>query len=190
MHEIVLGLFCQPSPWIGGWRHSSQSYSKWIRGNRNLFIPIVIRYSEKQKILLNELWYLLMWNLVSKSWIINCFVIQSVNSLFRFWSSDNFWLFLFSFFQLQVLKGRSLFVWREMRPIFCGNFEYDARQSDLERLFRRYGKVDRVDMKSGKSPFYIDHGSSFIQVNFCSKEENMNSYGVYWKFLVFSLQTR
>ncbi|KAG6391941.1 hypothetical protein SASPL_149705 [Salvia splendens] len=38
-----------------------------------------------------------------------------------------------------------------MRPVFCGNFEYDARQSDLERLFRRYGKVDRVDMKSGKS---------------------------------------
>lgn len=38
-----------------------------------------------------------------------------------------------------------------MRPIFCGNFEYDARQSDLERLFRRYGKVDRVDMKAGKS---------------------------------------
>lgn len=38
-----------------------------------------------------------------------------------------------------------------MRPIFCGNFEYDARQSDLERLFRRYGKVDRVDMKSGTS---------------------------------------
>lgn len=37
-----------------------------------------------------------------------------------------------------------------MRPIFCGNFEYDARQSDLERLFRRYGKVERVDMKSGK----------------------------------------
>ena len=38
----------------------------------------------------------------------------------------------------------------KMRPIFCGNFEYDARQSELERLFRRYGKVDRVDMKSGK----------------------------------------
>ncbi|PON56749.1 Splicing factor-like protein [Parasponia andersonii] len=37
-----------------------------------------------------------------------------------------------------------------MRPIFCGNFEYDARQSDLERLFGRYGKVDRVDMKSGE----------------------------------------
>lgn len=40
-----------------------------------------------------------------------------------------------------------------MRPIFCGNFEYDARQSELERLFSRYGKVDRVDMKSGK--FYF-----------------------------------
>lgn len=39
-----------------------------------------------------------------------------------------------------------------MRAIFCGNFEYDARQSELERLFRRYGKVDKVDMKSGKIP--------------------------------------
>lgn len=38
----------------------------------------------------------------------------------------------------------------KMRPIFCGNFEYDARPSDLERLFSRYGKVERVDMKSGK----------------------------------------
>ncbi|XP_062151359.1 uncharacterized protein LOC133879425 [Alnus glutinosa] len=35
-----------------------------------------------------------------------------------------------------------------MKPIFCGNFEYDARPSDLERLFSRYGKVERVDMKS------------------------------------------
>ncbi|KAA8533775.1 hypothetical protein F0562_031292 [Nyssa sinensis] len=43
-----------------------------------------------------------------------------------------------------------------MRPIFCGNFEYDARQSDLERLFRRYGKVDRVDMKSGFAFVYMD----------------------------------
>ncbi|KAM0047376.1 putative RNA recognition motif domain, nucleotide-binding alpha-beta plait domain superfamily [Helianthus debilis subsp. tardiflorus] len=36
-----------------------------------------------------------------------------------------------------------------MRPIFCGNIEFDARQGDLERLFRKYGKVDRVDLKSG-----------------------------------------
>lgn len=36
-----------------------------------------------------------------------------------------------------------------IRPIFCGNFEYDARSSEIERLFVRYGKVDRVDMKSG-----------------------------------------
>ncbi|XP_072966190.1 serine/arginine-rich splicing factor RS41 isoform X1 [Typha angustifolia] len=43
-----------------------------------------------------------------------------------------------------------------MRPIFCGNFEYDARQSDLERLFSRYGKVDRVDMKSGFAFVYMD----------------------------------
>ncbi|KAJ6722854.1 hypothetical protein OIU74_007437 [Salix koriyanagi] len=36
-----------------------------------------------------------------------------------------------------------------MKAIFCGNLDYDARQSDLERLFRRYGRIDRVDMKSG-----------------------------------------
>ncbi|KAL9258470.1 Serine/arginine-rich splicing factor RS31-like protein [Drosera capensis] len=35
-----------------------------------------------------------------------------------------------------------------MRPIFVGNFEYDTRQSDLERLFSKYGDVERVDMKS------------------------------------------
>ncbi|CAD5181750.1 unnamed protein product, partial [Musa acuminata subsp. malaccensis] len=44
----------------------------------------------------------------------------------------------------------------KMRPIFCGNFEYDARQSELERLFSRYGKVDRVDMKSGFAFIYMD----------------------------------
>ncbi|KAG6533636.1 serine/arginine-rich splicing factor RS41-like isoform X1 [Zingiber officinale] len=43
-----------------------------------------------------------------------------------------------------------------MRPIFCGNFEYDARQSELERLFSRYGKVDRVDMKSGFAFIYME----------------------------------
>ncbi|PIA49640.1 hypothetical protein AQUCO_01300422v1 [Aquilegia coerulea] len=36
-----------------------------------------------------------------------------------------------------------------MRPIFCGNFEFDTRQSDLERLFSKYGRVEKVDMKSG-----------------------------------------
>ena len=36
-----------------------------------------------------------------------------------------------------------------MRPVFCGNIGYDTRQSDLERLFSKYGRVERVDMKSG-----------------------------------------
>ncbi|KAI3690790.1 hypothetical protein L2E82_48998 [Cichorium intybus] len=35
-----------------------------------------------------------------------------------------------------------------MRSIFCANFEYETRQSDFERLFEKYGRVDRVDMKS------------------------------------------
>ncbi|KAM7266276.1 hypothetical protein ACFE04_004173 [Oxalis oulophora] len=43
-----------------------------------------------------------------------------------------------------------------MKPIFCGNFDYDARQPDVERLFRRYGKVDRVDMKSGFAFIYME----------------------------------
>ncbi|XP_010542787.1 PREDICTED: serine/arginine-rich splicing factor RS31-like [Tarenaya hassleriana] len=36
-----------------------------------------------------------------------------------------------------------------MRPLFVGNFEYDTRVSELEHLFRKYGRVERVDMKSG-----------------------------------------
>ncbi|KAK1366626.1 Arginine/serine-rich splicing factor 35 [Heracleum sosnowskyi] len=43
-----------------------------------------------------------------------------------------------------------------MKPIFCGNFDYEARQSDLERLFRRYGRVTRVDMKSGFAFVYME----------------------------------
>ncbi|XP_021846841.1 serine/arginine-rich splicing factor RS31 [Spinacia oleracea] len=42
-----------------------------------------------------------------------------------------------------------------MRPVFVGNFEYDTRQNDLERLFSKYGRVDRVDMKSGFAFVYF-----------------------------------
>ncbi|GAB2291119.1 Serine/arginine-rich splicing factor rs31 [Dionaea muscipula] len=42
-----------------------------------------------------------------------------------------------------------------MRPIFVGNFEYDTRQSELERLFSKYGDVERVDMKSGFAFVYF-----------------------------------
>lgn len=41
----------------------------------------------------------------------------------------------------------------KIRPVYCGNFEYDARQSEIERLFKEYGRVDRVDMKTGKFDF-------------------------------------
>ena len=46
-----------------------------------------------------------------------------------------------------VLKGKK----NKMRPVFAGNLEYDTRQSELERLFSKYGRIDRVDMKSGKN---------------------------------------
>lgn len=36
------------------------------------------------------------------------------------------------------------------RPVFCGNFEYDASVREIERLFERYGPLDRVDMKTGE----------------------------------------
>ncbi|KAJ6940572.1 hypothetical protein NC651_006640 [Populus alba x Populus x berolinensis] len=29
------------------------------------------------------------------------------------------------------------------RPVFVGNFEHETRQSDLERLFSKYGKLER-----------------------------------------------
>ncbi|RDX96246.1 Serine/arginine-rich splicing factor RS31, partial [Mucuna pruriens] len=43
-----------------------------------------------------------------------------------------------------------------MRPVFVGNFGYDTRQSELERLFAKYGRVDRVDMKSGFAFVYYE----------------------------------
>ncbi|KAF3441185.1 hypothetical protein FNV43_RR15097 [Rhamnella rubrinervis] len=43
-----------------------------------------------------------------------------------------------------------------MKPIFCGNLDFESRQSDIERLFRRYGKVDRVDIKSGFAFVYME----------------------------------
>jgi len=43
-----------------------------------------------------------------------------------------------------------------MKPLYCGNIEYEARQTDIERLFGRYGRVDRVDMKSGYAFIYME----------------------------------
>ncbi|XP_074263438.1 serine/arginine-rich splicing factor RS31-like [Silene latifolia] len=43
-----------------------------------------------------------------------------------------------------------------MRPVFVGNFGYDTRQVDLERLFSKYGVVERVDMKSGYAFVYYE----------------------------------
>lgn len=37
--------------------------------------------------------------------------------------------------------------------IFIGNFEYEAQERDIVRLFERYGPVEKIDMKSGASSF-------------------------------------
>lgn len=85
------------------------------------------------------------------------FLFSSLHSLSLFHA--DLWTFFFSIvyiiviFQVQdQFHPHSAF--RKMRPIFCGNFEYDARQSDLERVFSKYGKVDRVDMKSGECLYF------------------------------------
>jgi hypothetical protein len=33
---------------------------------------------------------------------------------------------------------------------FSGNFEYDTRLEEVERMFSRFGKLDHVAMKTGK----------------------------------------
>lgn len=35
------------------------------------------------------------------------------------------------------------------QQIFIGNFEYEAQERDIVRLFERYGPVEKIDMKSG-----------------------------------------
>lgn len=37
------------------------------------------------------------------------------------------------------------------RPVYCGNFEYDTSIREIEKLFEKYGDVDRVEMKTGEA---------------------------------------
>ncbi|AQK42884.1 Serine/arginine-rich splicing factor RS31 [Zea mays] len=43
-----------------------------------------------------------------------------------------------------------------MRPVFVGNLDYDTRHSELDHLFYRYGRVERIDMKSGFAFVYFE----------------------------------
>ncbi|KAG2453935.1 hypothetical protein HYH02_002138 [Chlamydomonas schloesseri] len=38
---------------------------------------------------------------------------------------------------------------RPDRPIFIGNFEYEAEERDIVRLMEKYGPVEKIDMKQG-----------------------------------------
>ncbi|GMH32520.1 hypothetical protein BSKO_00354 [Bryopsis sp. KO-2023] len=44
---------------------------------------------------------------------------------------------------------------RSAVPVFCGNFEYEASVREIERLFERYGSIDRIDMKTGFAFIYM-----------------------------------
>ncbi|KAK3246981.1 hypothetical protein CYMTET_43507 [Cymbomonas tetramitiformis] len=41
------------------------------------------------------------------------------------------------------------------QPIYCGNFEYDTSLDDVEGIFRKFGKVDHVAMKTGFAFVYM-----------------------------------
>ncbi|RYR24114.1 hypothetical protein Ahy_B02g057609 isoform I [Arachis hypogaea] len=59
-----------------------------------------------------------------------------------------------------------------MRPVFAGNLEYDTRQSELERLFSKYGRIDRVDMKS---VIYVSNTSSVAGFAFVYYEDERDA---------------
>jgi RNA recognition motif-containing protein len=62
---------------------------------------------------------------------------------------NGFWLFS------EILAKKVFRRVATMRPVFVGNFGFDTRQTDLERLFGKYGKIERVDMKSGNPSFTL-----------------------------------
>lgn len=118
----------------------------------------------------------------------------------RFWYAIMTWFFLALDCRSRAKRFRSFdFAEGKMRPVFCGNLDFDARQSDVERLFRRYGKVDRVDMKSGISFFVFVFFFNlilfsllvlFLRINFiCSRMWFLIMGLVYWvaklKFLLW-----
>ncbi|WRX18689.1 RNA recognition motif domain - like 10 [Theobroma cacao] len=77
-----------------------------------------------------------------------------------------------------------------MRPIFCGNFEYDARQSDLERLFRKYGRVERVDMKSVIDNFMYESEVTKDELPLCRSRSSLcRNFGCVGSFLLVTTQT-
>lgn len=78
-----------------------------------------------------------------------CLEFESSPSVCRNAGDTTTYLFVY----LLYPEGLESLKLEEMRPIFCGNLDFDARQSDVERLFKRYGKVERVDIKSGKYCF-------------------------------------
>ncbi|KAL1565906.1 serine/arginine-rich splicing factor RS31-like [Salvia divinorum] len=43
-----------------------------------------------------------------------------------------------------------------MRAVYCSKFGYDTRESDLESLFSQYGKVERIEMKTGYAFVYFE----------------------------------
>jgi hypothetical protein len=56
---------------------------------------------------------------------------------------------LMFFLKKMLYRFRNRTSTSKMRPVFCGNLDYDVRISEIERLFGKYGRVERVDLKTG-----------------------------------------
>ncbi|CAL5028902.1 unnamed protein product [Urochloa decumbens] len=54
-----------------------------------------------------------------------------------------------------------------MRPVFVGNLDYDTRHVELDHIFYRYGRIDRIDMKSGTTRESIATPVLFIPSELC-----------------------
>lgn len=78
-------------------------------------------------------------------------------------SAEFDWLvYLVSCCLIQGLDRASNITMGGDRPVFCGNFEYDANVREIERLFERYGALDRVDMKTGEASVAVAYQSTAL----------------------------
>jgi hypothetical protein len=51
---------------------------------------------------------------------------------------------------LTTARPASPFACHHPHQVFCGNFEYDAEERDIVKLFEKYGPVEKIDMKTGE----------------------------------------
>lgn len=74
------------------------------------------------------------------------------------------------------------------RTLFVGNMPADIRESEIRRVFEKYGKVEDVDIKT---PPETNAAYAFVlfQVDFCEKFRLFSLYCLYERILQMLLVT-